>query len=187
MPAADEQQLIQQAQQGSREAFRRLVESHMKKAYDVAYGFVNDHHAAEDIVQEAFVRIFQSLGSFRGEAAFGTWLYRIVTNQALNRVKQMQRERQRSVTKDEGEESMVAADDPADSVEEVDVATHVERALHELPTLQRAVVILRHFDGLSTKEVSGILRCSEGTVKTHLFRGLEKMRKKLRYLQREGV
>ena len=60
---------------------------------------------------------------------------------------------------------------------------HIERALHELPTLQRAVVILRHLDGLSTRQVSQILRCSEGTVKTHLFRGLKKMRRKLVFLQ----
>jgi len=72
---------------------------------------------------------------------------------------------------------------PLASSEQIDVAIHIERALHELPTLQRAVVILRHIDGLSTKQVSGILRCSEGTVKTHLFRGLKKLRMKLRYLE----
>jgi RNA polymerase sigma factor (sigma-70 family) len=63
---------------------------------------------------------------------------------------------------------------------------YIERALHELPTLQRAVVILRHLNGLSTKQVSDILHCSEGTVKTHLFRGLKKMRSKLEFLQ-EGI
>ncbi|MBI4534778.1 MAG: hypothetical protein HY708_00780, partial [Ignavibacteriae bacterium] len=57
--------------------------------------------------------------------------------------------------------------------------------LHELPTLQRATVILRHIDGLSTKQVSGILRCSEGTVKTHLYRGLKKLREKLRFIEEE--
>ncbi|HTY57334.1 MAG TPA: RNA polymerase sigma factor, partial [Bacteroidota bacterium] len=66
-----------------------------------------------------------------------------------------------------------------------DVRAHIERALHELPTLQRAVVILRHMDGLSTKQVSRILRCSEGTVKTHLFRGLKKLREKLEFLQED--
>jgi RNA polymerase sigma-70 factor (ECF subfamily) len=61
----------------------------------------------------------------------------------------------------------------------IDTSIHIERALHELPTLQRAVVILRHMDGYSTRQVSEILRCSEGTVKTHLHRGLKKMRKLL--------
>jgi DNA-directed RNA polymerase specialized sigma24 family protein len=68
-----------------------------------------------------------------------------------------------------------------------DMRAHVERALHELPTLQRAVVILRHIDGLSTKQVSRILQCSEGTVKTHLFRGLKRLRTKLDYLQEDAA
>jgi RNA polymerase sigma factor (sigma-70 family) len=66
-----------------------------------------------------------------------------------------------------------------------DVRAHIEKALHELPTLQRAVVILRHLDGLSTKQVSEILQCSEGTVKTHCFRGLRKLREKLEFLKSE--
>jgi RNA polymerase sigma-70 factor (ECF subfamily) len=65
------------------------------------------------------------------------------------------------------------------------VADHLERSLNELSTLQRSVVILRHLDGLSTKEVSEILHCSEGTVKTHLFRGLKKLRERLRFLKED--
>jgi RNA polymerase sigma factor (sigma-70 family) len=74
-------------------------------------------------------------------------------------------------------------DTAASLSEDLDVAGHIERALHDLPTLQRAVVMLRHMNGLSTREVSNILHCSEGTVKTHLFRGLEKMRQKLQFLR----
>lgn len=65
------------------------------------------------------------------------------------------------------------------------IRDHIERALHDLPTLQRAVVILRHLNGLSTRQVSMILKVSEGTVKTHLFRGLRNLRKTLQYLQEE--
>ena len=71
------------------------------------------------------------------------------------------------------------------SMENLDLSMHIERALHELPTLQRAVVILRHIDGLPTRTVSEILKCSEGTVKTHLHRGLKKMRSLLQHV-REG-
>src|SRR5512136_1119127 len=87
MAAADEQHLVAQAREGSHQAFRLLVEHHMKGAYDVAFGFVHDHDEAEDIVQEAFVRAYGSLQGFRGESQFGTWLYRIVVNLSLNRVK----------------------------------------------------------------------------------------------------
>lgn len=182
MPAADEQHLINRAKAGSQEAFRHLVERHMKPAYNLAYGFVANHEQAEDITQEAFIRVHRSLGTFRGDAAFATWLHRIVVNLALSRKKQ--------------ESRMVALDqlheDPAGPVavthqDHNETATHLERALHELPTLQRAVVILRHLEGMSTRQVSVILRCSEGTVKTHLFRGMKKLKRKLAYLKAEAA
>jgi RNA polymerase sigma-70 factor (ECF subfamily) len=181
MTAANEQQLISQAKQGSHEAYRILVERHMKQAYNVAYGFVNDHASAEDVAQEAFVRAYRSLPSFRGESEFATWLYRIVTNLSLNRVKRRKVLAAREVPLADAEHLLSAEDDQGQS----DVRAHIEKALHELPTLQRAVVILRHVDGLSTKQVSTILQCSEGTVKTHLFRGLKKLRGKLEYLKTE--
>ncbi len=184
MPAADEQQLIDEAKSGSREAFRCLVERYMKQAYTIAYGFVNDHHSAEEIAQDAFVRVYESLSSFRGDAAFSTWLYRIVTNLSLNRVTQMKRRREERL---EGKHEDMIGETAIGAAQDVDVAGHIERALHELPTLQRAVVMLRHMNGLSTREVSQILHCSEGTVKTHLFRGLEKMRQKLQFLRAEGI
>ena len=81
------------ARKGSQEAFRRLVERHMRRAYAIAYRFVNDHHEAEEIAQEAFVRAYESLDGFRAEAEFGTWLYRIITNLSLNRLKDGRRRR----------------------------------------------------------------------------------------------
>src|SRR5512140_3578922 len=184
MPAADEQQLITEAKDGSREAFRCLVERYMKQAYTIAYGFVNDHHGAEEIAQDAFVRVYESLSSFRGEASFSTWLYRIVTNLSLNRVTQMKRRREERL---DGKHEDMINETALDVAQNIDLEGHIERALHELPTLQRAVVMLRHMNGLSTREVSQILHCSEGTVKTHLFRGLEKMRQKLQFLRAEGI
>ena len=182
MPAQDEQQVVLQARSGSHDAFRVLVERYMKQAYNVAYGFVNDHDDANDIVQESFVRAYQSIGSFRGEAQFSTWLYRIVTNVSLNRTKQKTKKMAREETHPEVLLELGHYPLPA---EDSDLAMHIERAVHQLPTLQRAVVILRHINGLSTREVSSILKCSEGTIKTHLYRGLKKMKKKLQFLRDE--
>jgi len=184
MPAADERQLIDEARDGSREAFRCLVERHMRQAYTIAHRFVNDHHAAEEIAQEAFIRVYESLHSFRGDAGFSTWLYRIVTNLSLNRLKAMKRRNEERL--DTAMHGMIPSAETAGGAG-ADLREHLERALHELPTLQRAVVILRHMNGLSTKDVGRILSCSEGTVKTHLFRGLEKMREKLKYLKEEDL
>lgn len=183
MPVADEQLLIRQAQEGNRDAYRRLVERHMKQAYNVAFGFVRNREDARDVLQDALVRAYVALPSFRGEAEFGTWLHRIVMNLSLNHVRQSTVRARREVTAGDIAE-------PGDNHEAAfhtrDVREHLERAIHELPTLQRAVVILRHLEGLSTKQVSAILRCSEGTVKTHLFRGLKKLRHSVQFLQEEA-
>ncbi len=184
-PAADERQLILQAQEGSEAAFRILVEKHMKRAYNVAYGFLHDHDGAEDVAQEAFVRAHEHLPSFRGDAQFGTWLYRIVVNLSLNSIRHMRRRVQRETPLAEtGSLEPVTAPDTWQIPE---LREQIERTLHRLPTLQRAVVILRHCEGLSTRQVAGILGCSEGTVKTHLFRGLEKMRKGLQPLVKDSL
>lgn len=181
MEAAFEHELILRARNGEAGAFRLLVEHHMKEAYNLAYGFVNDHDTAEDVVQDAFVRAYQSLGSFRGEARFGTWLHRIVVNLSLNQAKQERKRTERRVSVP----AMTGLSDEKAEITFDESRLHIEKALHELPTLQRAVMILRHFEGLSTRQVSEILRCSEGTVKTHLFRGMKKMKKKLQHLKDE--
>ncbi len=184
MPAADEQEILVSVRQGDHDAFRVLVQTHMRQAYDIAYSILGSHDDADDVAQEAFVKVHRSIGSFRGESGFGTWLFRIVTNCALNRLKQRKRERRRDVGLGEADREM--ADVNAGIGQTEDPRIYVERALHELPTLQRAVVMLRHMNGLSTRQVSKILDCSEGTVKTHLHRGLKKMREKLEFLK-EGT
>ena len=181
MPVADERQLIRQAREGNHNAYRILVEQHMKQAYNVAFGFVHDHESARDILQEALIKAYEALPAFRGDAQFSTWLHRIVMNLSLNHVRALSARTKR--------ETPGIADIPDHYHEPAslhsDHKDHIERALHELPTLQRAVVILRHLEGLSTQEVGEILHCSEGTVKTHLFRGMQKLRKRLAYLQEE--
>ena len=200
MPADDERRLILDAQEGSREAFRLLVERHMKQAYNIAYGVIADHDEAEDIAQESFVRVHRSIRSFRGDSGFGTWLYRIVMNMSINRLRQKQVRERREVHLETGFQERTAANQSAGSFSrndhhagemsgssEPDFHAHLESALHKLPTLQRAVVILRHMNGMSTKQVGAILNCSEGTVKTHLHRGLRKMRTMLDFLKVEGL
>jgi RNA polymerase sigma-70 factor (ECF subfamily) len=184
MPAADEQQLILRVKEGDQQAFRILMERHMRQAYSVAYGFVNDHDLAKDVTQEAFVRAYEAIPAFRGEAGFGTWLYRIVTNLSMNHLRQRRSRQRHEMGLDES--TMVPPQPDGLPARSHELQEHIERVLHELPTLQRAVVILRHFDGLSTRQVSEILRISEGTVKTHLFRGLRKMRERLQFLQNEA-
>jgi RNA polymerase sigma-70 factor (ECF subfamily) len=181
MPVADEQALIERCRNGDEGAFRLLVERHMRQVYDLAHSFLRNHDDADDLAQETFVKVYRSLPSFRGDAGVGTWLYRIVTNLALDRLRQRQRMKQRMVPLDDA--VVQGLSESSDSMMGADLQLHIERALYTLPTLQRAVIILRHLDGLSTKQVSSILQCSEGTVKTHLHRGLKKMQKKLQHVR----
>ena len=183
MPAADELRLIDRCRQGDQGAYRDLVERHMRDVYNLAFSFLQDHDEADDVAQETFVRAHRSLDGFRGEAGLGTWLYRIATNLALDRLRQRRRAEARKIPMDDDESRAVTHSSPDTDAMGIDL--HIERALHTLPTLQRAVIMLRHMDGLSTKQVSDILRCSEGTVKTHLHRGLRKMRRLLRQVKEE--
>ncbi|MBI3766599.1 MAG: RNA polymerase sigma factor, partial [Ignavibacteriales bacterium] len=112
-----------------------------------------------------------------------TWLYRIVTNVSFNRTRQKKNIARREVQLvNETLETMGSA---TPEYSHDDVEAIMERALHELPTLQRATVILRHLNGMSTRQVSNVLRCSEGTVKTHLHRGLKKMKKMMIFLREQ--
>lgn len=181
----DDRQLIEHAKDGDHDAFRQLMQRYMKQAYNTAYRFAGHHDSAEDITQEAFVKIHSALPKFRGDAEFGTWMHRIVVNIALTKKRIAKNSEARHVRFDDAR-GIAATTNHHDAIVNSERQEHIERALHELPTLQRAVVILRHINGLSTKQVSGILQCSEGTVKTHLFRGLKKMKVKLEHLQ-EGM
>jgi RNA polymerase sigma-70 factor (ECF subfamily) len=183
MPAAHEQELIIEVKRGSHDAFRLLVQRYMKQAYDIAYSILGNHDDADDVAQEAFVKVHRSVATFRGDSEFGTWLFRIVKNCALNRLKQQKRKQRREVDLAIADNEMISVNAGIRKVE--DTRIHIERVLHELPTLQRAVVMLRHMNGLSTRQVSRILSCSEGTVKTHLHRGLKKMRDQLQFLEEE--
>lgn len=185
MPAADEQQLISQAKGGNSDALRLIVERYMKQAYNIAYSFMKNHDDAEDIAQDALVRAYRSLNSFRGDSEFSTWLYRIILNLSLTRLKQKKTKATCELSQIEPNNNL--SDDNPNYFSQIDISMHIEKALQQLPTLQRAVVILRHLEGLTTRQVSSILHCSEGTVKTHLFRGLKKLRAMLRFLKEENV
>jgi len=180
MTDADEQHLLHQAKQGDRQAFGRLVDRNMKRTYSVALRLVNDRHLAEEVVQEAFVKAYQAIGSFRGDSEFTTWLYRIVVNLSLNAMKANKRTHMPldSVLS----ASLTPVQEPSEDSLRTDL---IRKALTDLPALQQQVVVLRHLEGHSTREVSKILQCSEGTVKTHLFRGLKKLRLTLGFLREE--
>jgi RNA polymerase sigma-70 factor (ECF subfamily) len=183
MPLSDDQVLVEQVCEGDLDAYRVLVERYQKYAYQVAYRILRRHHDAEDASQEAFVRIYQTIRNFRREAKFSTYLYRTVVNLSLNALRRRERE---SVNENPGIEAWQETNkDLAESpkIELIDLRDHLHRAIARLSQKQQAILVLRHYEGLSTREVSEILNCSEGTVKQQLHRAVVKLQKFLHYMR----
>lgn len=179
---ADDRFLVEQACSGNREAFRALVERYQRHAYRVAYRFLRNHPDAEDITQEAFIRVYQNIKNFRHESKFSTYLYRTVVNLSLNLLRRKDRDTLSNETPDGLErQSNDLVENP--TIENLDVRDHLQRAIKRLSPKQQAVLVLRHYEGMSTKEVSEILKCSEGTVKQQLHRAILKMQKFLHYMK----
>lgn len=183
MPLFDDQVLVEQVCQGDLNAYRVLVERYQKYAYQIAYRILRSHHDAEDASQEAFVRIYQTIRNFRREAKFSTYLYRTVVNLSLNTLRRRERE---PVAENSGIDAWQETNkDLAESpkIELIDIRDHLHRAIARLSQKQQAILVLRHYEGLSTREVSEILNCSEGTVKQQLHRAVVKLQKLLHYMR----
>ncbi|MHB9023976.1 MAG: RNA polymerase sigma factor [Armatimonadota bacterium] len=181
-----EDDLVRRVRCGDGEAFGRLVELCSPRVYNLAYRLIGNQDDAQDIAQEAFVRIFQSLPGFKGESAFSTWLYRIVTNLCYDELK---RRRRRPPTISEYERE--ASDDSSSTLEAVsgentedralrDERQHaVRQAIAQLPEQYRMILVLYDLQGFSYDEISGILKTNLGTVKSRLNRARNLLRQKL--------
>ncbi len=188
----DEQRLVELARSGQLAAFRTLVERYKKRVYGLALDLTGNHHDAEDLSQEVFIKAYRSLGAFRGDAKLGSWLYRITVNMAIN--KRRRRAFAALIFRDDldrptaGQDLSASGDaggDPERSAESGLIQLHVERALRRLPPRQRAVFVLRHYHDLPLKEVASVLSVSEGTVKSLLFRAIRRLRKELSFYRQD--
>lgn len=184
MPKATEQILVEQARSGHEQAFAGLVEAHSEKIISLAWRLVGRREEAEDIAQEAFLRLFKSLDTFRGESSIGTWLYRTVTRLAIDHLRRERLKRKifflRSNDAEDADPVDLAVDPSASPQEQLlarETAGRMQQVLQALPARQRAVFILRHQEGLALKEIAATLGLEEGTVKAHLHRAVSQFRK----------
>ena len=162
----DDAYLVRRAQEGYLDAYAELVDRYAGLAYRVALRVVGNHHDAEDVAQEALVGAWQQLPNFRAQSTFSTWLYRIVTHRALNR---MQRQHLSSSLDVIGDVADACAD-PAMRLERDLMKDAVTNAIQALPPAQRITVVLHHLEGLSYAEVAAITDSSVAAVRSHLFR-----------------
>lgn len=174
--------LITRAQNGDKEAFRLLVESHAQRLYALAYDLTANRLDAEDLVQEVFIKVYRYLASFRGNAKFSTWLHKITVNTWLNiRKSKYYQSRQNERTLEEKEHNMIRTNsDPATNVHE-----HISLALNRLSERERSAFVLRHYHDMPLREIGSALKITTGTVKSLLFRSVKKLQKQLEPYRQE--
>lgn len=176
----DEQRLIKLAQGGDAAAFEMLVEQHSIYVYNLALRVVKNPEEAEDMAQEAFLKAWRGLKSFRGNSKFSTWLYRIVTNVCYNRLPRLKRD-----LTDLPIESY--AEDLPDDQLPVDMAylstelgAVIHQAIAELPESYSLLISLRHLQGMDYNEIANVTEMPLGTVKTGIFRARKLLRESLK-------
>ena len=175
--------LIAELCEGDETAFAALVEKYKRTVYRIAMQITQNHADADDVMQESFIKAYRSIHTFRQDAAFETWLYRIAVNEALNFVKR--RDRRREYAFDEETEAAIdpvtlrkaqEARDPHLLAEKAELRQWVTKAVNSLSLKHRTVVHLHEFEGLTHAEIAAILNCSEGTVRSRLHYARKKLR-----------
>jgi RNA polymerase sigma-70 factor (ECF subfamily) len=163
----DDLTLVVRAQEGDTRAFEILVRRHQRPLYRLAVRLLDNRSDAEDAVQEAFVAAWRRLGGFRGEAAFSSWMYRIVTNRCL---KLLRRRPPVTTLEDLGDRPDPDGASPENSAERQDRAAALQRALQDLSIEQRACWVLRELHGLSYEDIAAIVGASPDAVRGRLHR-----------------
>lgn len=171
-----EAELVSRLCQGDTDAFEILVEKHGPFVYNLALRMVHDSAEAEDISQEVFIRVWKSIRLFRGEAAFKTWLYRIVTNVCFNRMPQIKRQLA-ALDPTDPQLALPAANLPVERVlERQELAKRLAAGLAALPEGYRYLLTLRHLQELSYDEIAAVTEMPLGTVKTGIFRARRQLK-----------
>jgi len=180
-----ESELVRASRAGDADAFDRLVESHYRSVYNTAYRMLRTPSAASDATQATFVRVWEALSSFRGDASFSTWLYRITMNVCLDELRR-NKNRPLSLTLEDddgeptGERDMPDfSDEPSGTAEQRELQQLVHEAIGRLSEDFRAVIVLYDIRGLSYQEISDALQVPLGTVKSRLNRARQALREEM--------
>ena len=184
-----DQQLVERAQRGDKRAFELLVEKYQRKLARLISRLVRDPGEVEDVTQEAFVKAYRALPSFRGDSAFYTWLYRIGINTAKNYLVALGRRAPTSTEVEaeeaEGYESGELLRDintPESLLLSKEIGTTVNAAIESLPEELRSAIQLRELEGMSYEEIAKLMDCPIGTVRSRIFRAREAIAEKLKPL-----
>ena len=181
--------LVERAQRGDKRAFELLVEKYQRKLARLVSRLVRDPGEAEDVTQEAFIKAYRALPSFRGDSAFYTWLYRIGINTAKNYLVATGRRAPTSTEVDaeeaesfESGEQLRDINTPESLLLSKEIASTVNAAIESLPEELRSAIQLRELEGMSYEEIAKLMDCPIGTVRSRIFRAREAIAEKLKPL-----
>jgi RNA polymerase sigma-70 factor (ECF subfamily) len=176
----DQRELIARAQQGDPAAQRVLYDSHVDRIYRLTYRLTGREHMARELTQDAFIRAFAGLGSFRGESAFGSWLHTIAVSVTLNELKRLARQRSREAPLEDAltESREAPASDPV-------LRERLAAAVAALPEGCRTVFLMHDAEGYTHEEIASVLGVTPGTSKAQLSRSRAKLRVALADLAKE--
>lgn len=188
----DDAALIARCQAGSRDAFDQLISRYQRRIYTFAYRLTGNSEDAADIAADTFVRLYSSLGSFRGDSSFGTWLYRVVTNIYLDsrkrkRVRQTQSLDEMVALEESSVQRQIEdeSETPQEIAEGRERTAALQTAIASLPDHQKLMVVMYHVDGLAYEEIAEALQLPVGTVKSRLNRARLALRQKLEPLREQ--
>jgi RNA polymerase sigma-70 factor, ECF subfamily len=170
----DEHELIGRVRAGDGAAERALYDAHVDRVFRLAYRFTGDDELARDCTQDTFIRAFERLASFRGDAKFSTWLHAIATSVALNALRKVKRFRQRETDLDAATELPAAGRET-----EPDLKRRLARAIDDLPTGYRTVFVMHDVEGYTHEEIGATLGIEAGTSKAQLSRARARLREAL--------
>ena len=186
---AIDQKLVEKAQRGDKKAFGMLVEKYQRRLNRLLSRMVRDQSEIEDIVQDSFIKAYRAINNFRGDSAFYTWLYRIGINTAKNHlVKLGKRPKAMNEVDIEEIENFEDAPDlrnhetPESTMMSSEIVASVNQTIEALPSELREAISLREMDGLSYEEISDLMNCPIGTVRSRIFRAREVIAEKLKPL-----
>jgi len=190
---------IQAVLNGDVDRYAELVDKYHGPAVRLAFSFLGNHEDARDVSQEAFVSAYRSLDRFRRTAKFSTWLYRIIVNKCKDACRRRARQPATvasvgsSDLQDDPDEGLFVVDvadpgaDPGARLAHQELARTLSAAIGCLPMTQRTAFVLHHVHGLSLEEAAGVMGCRLGTVKSHVFRATESLRRHLAPWVKEDI
>jgi RNA polymerase sigma-70 factor (ECF subfamily) len=183
----DEIALVAASRKGDQDAFARLVQLHQRRVFNLVYRMLQDYEEASEVTQEAFFAAWQGLPSFRGDARFSTWLYRIAYNCCLKQLEVRKRERavQVAVQAEQTLAHRSLEERASAELDAQDCQQFVRSQLSTLPAKYRIVLVLRHLQEMTYEEIAEILSMPVGTIKTHLFRARNLLKERLEAFERE--